>query len=388
MAGRVKTAAKKIGFATFTVLLVFAVLEVGYRLFRSVAREPGQEALFEPDPVLGRRHVKNARALVVEWSTPTPNRVSINAFGFRGPNPRTLEKPPGVIRVIVQGGSTTEDIFVEDGRTWPEQFQVKLHARLGTDRIEVINMGTSGYTAGNCVNDLKLNGLQLKPDVVITYHGVNDFRKTMAKLNDLEAVEAHVKYEERRTTWLSRLLCQSCILDRLNQAYYYQGGARSRAYTLAYWNDPDKCDVRLSGMEGPVTEALQELLELSRKHHFKLVIGRQATLMKPALTEEEVTRMWRLFRWKCQGKCIKWESFLEGRNRVVDAQARFAAENRLVYIDTEAGVPKTTEYFVDDAHTLAAGADRISDSFAEGLVHAGVLDDLLGRTSKTANAGR
>jgi hypothetical protein len=379
MAGRVRNVSRKVFFSLFTVAAAFAALDTGYRLFRYLAYPPGQEALFEPDPVLGRRHVKNARAVVVEWSKATPNRVSINAFGFRGPNPRTPEKPPGVVRVIVQGGSTTEDVFVDDGRTWPEQLQAKLNARLGTDRIEVINMGTSGYTAENCVNDLKLNGLRLSPDVVVAYHGVNDFRKTLAKLNDLEAVEAYVKYDERRTTFLSRLLCRSCVFDRLNQAYYYQGGARSRAHTLAYWNDPDKRDAVVTGIEGPAVRALEELLELSRRHHFKLVIGRQATLMKPTPTDEEVTRMWRLFRWKCQGKCVSWRSFLEGRSRVVDAQARFAEQHRLPYVDTEAAVPRTVEYFVDDAHTLENGADRISDSFADGLIRQGVFDEWLGR---------
>src|SRR6516225_8529828 len=147
---------RKILFSLLTVLIGFAILDTVYRFVRKVIHPPGQEAIFTPDPVLGRRHVKNAKAVVLEWSKTTPNRVSINDFGFRGPTPRTLEKPPGVIRVIVQGGSTTEDVFVEDGRTWPEQLQAKLNARLGTDRIEVINMGTSGYTAENCVNDLKL----------------------------------------------------------------------------------------------------------------------------------------------------------------------------------------------------------------------------------------
>jgi hypothetical protein len=388
MAGRDRRTLKKTLFAVVTILVTFAALDTGFRLVRRLMVPPGQEAIFEPDPVLGRRHVKNATALVIEWSTPTPNRVSINAFGFRGPNPRTLEKPAGVIRVIVQGGSTTEDVFVDDGRTWPEQLQAKLNARLQTDRVEVINMGTSGYTSTNCVTDLKLHGLQLKPDVVVTYHGVNDFRKAMAKLNDLEPIEAYVKYEERQTTCWSRLLCQSAILDALNRTYYYQGGARSRAHCLAYWNDPDKVDVSLSGIEGPVTEVLTELLELSRQHGFKVVIGRQATLMKKTLSEEEVTRMWRLFRWKYQGKCISWASFLEGRSRVVDAQARFAGQHHLPYIDTEAWVPKTTEYFVDDAHTLEKGADRISDSFADGLVKSGVFDELLGRTAKTAGGGR
>jgi hypothetical protein len=369
--------ARRIVFSLMTVLGCMVILDTAYRVYVRALRPPGQEAIFEPDPVLGRRHVKNAKAVVREWDKPTPNRLSINAFGFRGPNPRTLEKPPGTIRVIVQGGSTTEDIFVDDGRTWPEQLQAKLNARLKTDRIEVINMGTSGYTAANCLKDFKLNGLQLKPDVVIAYHGVNDFRKTMAALNDLEEVEAHVNYRGRQTTWLSRLLCQSSIIDTLNRTCYYRGG---RAYTLDYWNDPDKCAVNVAGIEEPAIQAVEQLLQLSEDHGFKLVIGRQATLMKPMLSEEEVTRMWRVFRWKYQGKCIRWDSFLEGRNRVVDAQARFAERHGLVYIDTEARVPKTVEYFVDDAHTYENGADAISDSFADGLVNAGVFDELLARS--------
>jgi lysophospholipase L1-like esterase len=382
MAGGIKKTSKKIVFAALTVVVCFAVLDTGYRLFRNTTRTPALHTLFEPDPELGRRHVRGASALVSNWDKTEPNRVSINEFGFRGPNPRTIDKPRGVIRVLVQGGSTTEDYFVEDGRTWPEQLQAKLNARLQTDRIEIINMGTSGYTAGNCVKDLKLNGLQLEPDIVIAYHGVNDFRKALKSLNELEPVESYVDYEGRETTWLSRLLCRSCIIDRINEACYYQGGARTRAFALAYWNDPDKCDLDLTGIEAPTIEALQELLELSKKHHFKLVIGRQATLMKPTLTDEEVTRMWRVFRWKTHGKCIRWESFLEARNRVVDAQARFAERRRIPYVDTEAAVPRTTEYFVDDAHTLENGADKISDRFADGLLASGVFDELLGRTQK------
>jgi hypothetical protein len=379
MPRRLKGFLKKATLACVATLLGFAVLEGGYRVYNALARRPGQEALFEPDPVLGRRHVKNASVVVSEWCKPAPNRVSINSFGFRGPNPRTLEKPPGVIRVICSGGSTTEDIFVDDGRTWPEQLQEKLNARLHTDRIEVINMGTSGYTAANCLKDLELNGLALKPDVVIAYHGVNDFRKNLVDLRGLEPMEAYVKYEEREKTWLARLLCRSLVIDRVNQAWYYQGGARSRAHTLAYWSDPDSRAVDVEGVEGPTLRALEGLRELSAKHHFKVVVGRQATLMKPTLTEEEVTHMWRVFRWKYEGRPIKWQSFYDARSRVVDAQQEFARRHGLPYIDTESRVPKTGEYFVDDAHTLENGADRISDAFAEGLANAGVFDEWLGK---------
>src|SRR5262249_30681423 len=132
--------------------------------------------------------------------------------------------------------------------------------------------------------------------------------------------------------------------------------------------------------------ALEELRELSRKHKFKLAIGRQGTLMKPKLTDEEVTRMWRLFRWKCKGKCIAWESFLEARRCVVEAQDRFAKKHGLPHIDTEAWLPKTMEYFVDDVHTLENGADKISDSFADGLVKSGVLQELLAQRKPTEQA--
>jgi hypothetical protein len=377
MAGRVRRVFRNLVFSSLTLLIGFVILDTSYRLVRKLTHPPGQEALFTPDPVLGRRHVKNAKAVVLEWSKTTPNRVSINQFGFRGPTPRTLAKPAGVIRVIVQGGSTTEDIFVEDGRTWPEQLQEKLNAGLKTDRIEVVNMGTSGYTSWNCVNDLKRNGLDLKPDIVVAYHGVNDFRKSLDRHNHLEPIEAYVKYEERATCGLSRLLCQSCILDQLNRAYYYRGGARSREHCLAYWRDPDKIDVDLTGIEEPTNQALDELLALSKQHSFKLVIGRQATLMKQAHPDEEVPLLWRLFRWKCQGKCLSWQSFLEGRTRVVETQKQFAEKHGLPYIDTEAWVPKTSVYFVDDAHTLEAGADKISDAFADGLIKSGIFADLL-----------
>jgi hypothetical protein len=382
MSGRVTRILRKISFSLLTILIGFAILDTAYRLVRKVVHPPGQEAIFEPDPMLGRRHVKNAKAVVIEWSKTAPNRVTINEFGFRGPTPRTLEKPPGMIRVIVQGGSTTEDIFVDDGRTWPEQLQEKLNAILKTDRIEVINMGTSGYTSWNCVNDLKLNGLHLKPEIVVAYHGVNDFRKTMANLNDLEPIEAYVKYEDRKTCWLSWLLCQSCIIDQINRSYYYQGGARSQDHCLAYWHSPNKIDVDLIGIEDPTNQALNELLAMSRKHQFKLVVGRQATLMKPTHSDDEVPRLWRLFRWKCQGKCLSWKSFLDGRTRVIDTQKRFAERHGLPYIDTEAWVPKTTEYFVDDAHTVEQGADKISDAFADGLVKSGVFDDFVGPIKK------
>jgi hypothetical protein len=201
-------------------------------------------------------------------------------------------------------------------------------------------------------------------------------------LNDLEEVEAYAKYERRATTWGSRLLCLSSIFDQLNRMDYYQGGARNRACTLAYWNDPHKVGAELDGMDGPVLAALSELRELSEKHHFQMVIGRQATLMKSELTEDEVTRMWRIFLWKSRGQCVKWESFLEGRRRVVDAQARFAERHGLLYIDTECAVPKTIDYFVDDTHTFENGADRISDSFVEGLIRGGVLQRLLAREGR------
>ena len=65
-----------------------------------------------------------------------------NSFGLRSPE-TTLEKPPGVRRIVLLGDSFTEGVGVEDGKRWSDLLGPLLEARTGCP-VEVINCAESG----------------------------------------------------------------------------------------------------------------------------------------------------------------------------------------------------------------------------------------------------
>lgn len=99
----------------------------------------------------------------------------INSLGFRGPEV-SVDKKPGVLRIVCLGGSTTFDIgSIGTARPWPEVMEAELRQRLGTQSIEVLNLGIPGSTSLDSLIDLQIRVLDLKPDLLIVYQGHNDF---------------------------------------------------------------------------------------------------------------------------------------------------------------------------------------------------------------------
>jgi len=119
---------------------------------------------FLPHRYLGYSH--NPR-----FETPAGNRY--NEFGFRGESfPR--EKPPGEFRIVCIGGSTTHTTFVRDHRlTYPAVLQSELRSA-GLDQVRVINAGVDGYGTTESLINFELRVLDIDPDLIIVYHGVND----------------------------------------------------------------------------------------------------------------------------------------------------------------------------------------------------------------------
>ena len=97
-----------------------------------------------------------------------------NARGQRATNVRDLPllKPPGVSRIVCEGGSTTFDLLApDDASTWP--------ARLGAllaSRADVANAGFPGWTSLESLISLEIRDVDLAPDVVIVFAGINDLQ--------------------------------------------------------------------------------------------------------------------------------------------------------------------------------------------------------------------
>jgi hypothetical protein len=86
--------------------------------------------------------------------------LTLNALGFRGPD-ITPARPPDRFRLVCLGDSFTLGYGVDDCDTWPARLQ---QLRPG---LETVNMGSGGYSVGQCCLWFQRDGLRLRPDAVV-----------------------------------------------------------------------------------------------------------------------------------------------------------------------------------------------------------------------------
>ena len=96
-----------------------------------------------------------------------------NSLGYRG-DEIVLPKPEGQFRIVCLGGSTTYTTGLENYQmSYPNLLEKELHER-GFTNINVINAGVGAYTSWESLINFEFRVLDLKPDMIIIYHGVND----------------------------------------------------------------------------------------------------------------------------------------------------------------------------------------------------------------------
>ena len=78
-------------------------------------------------------------------------------------------------RIALIGGSTTYGINVADENTIPKILE-KIITNSGR-KVSVWNLGVSGINSYDEFKILKSTHKQINPDIVVFYHGANDFAK-------------------------------------------------------------------------------------------------------------------------------------------------------------------------------------------------------------------
>jgi hypothetical protein len=104
-------------------------------------------------------------------------KITTDEMGFRV-YPRVDYNDKKGFRIFALGGSTTEQILLDDQKTWPHLVQLELSTRF-QKKFEVINTGVSGTRARNHFAKLK-KLIQYKPDMVVILAGINDWNKQIA----------------------------------------------------------------------------------------------------------------------------------------------------------------------------------------------------------------
>jgi lysophospholipase L1-like esterase len=145
-------------------------------------------------------------------------RASLDRLGYRSPE-RPREKPAGVKRVLLSGGSTTFDVLApDDAATWPRLLETRLRA--GNPAVEVWNAGFPGWTSQESVISLAIRDLDLSPDLCVLYQGINDLQPASHRPFDPQYEQGHVELARRALglelpppSWLGRSLLLETLRD-------------------------------------------------------------------------------------------------------------------------------------------------------------------------------
>lgn len=144
---------------------------------------PDPELLWRNRPGAEKTQFVNPQA----FGRPRSWTATLDARGYRdGPADLPVHHA-GVYRVLCVGDSITYGFNVDSGDTYPQQLEALLARRHPGRRFQVINAGVPGWSWAQGRRFLELEGLALRPDVVVIAHGTNDqFFPTM--VTDLERI--------------------------------------------------------------------------------------------------------------------------------------------------------------------------------------------------------
>lgn len=125
----------------------------------------------EHDSLLGWRKIPNSQGhhKTAEYEV----LESINSMGIRGPEYQ-LQKDSGEYRIVVVGDSFSEGYTVDFDDLFSEVLEDSLQENLLNQRVEVINLGTGGYSTDQELLCFETEAVKFQPDATVLMFCVND----------------------------------------------------------------------------------------------------------------------------------------------------------------------------------------------------------------------
>lgn len=219
-----------------------------------------------------------------------------NRHGFISTPELPVSKPPGTVRLVFLGESSTAGMGVDlkDSDTWPWKTVERIRQRTGR-KVDFINAAAGGYTTFESYGRLWSRLRHFDPDFVVVYHGWNDmyyFGEVDRILSWRTLPDGSWSFDAPRTrtarfapSRLDPLLRWSQVLSRVRLETSKQMGGEY----ASPGNRPPASDFDRRGLEIFRTN-LKLLRETSDVLGARLLVAKQATLMVPGASPEQRER--------------------------------------------------------------------------------------------------
>ena len=293
-------------------------------------------------------------------------QLSFNSLGYRSPE-RPRKKPAGTVRIICAGGSTTLDLLSPtDVETWPWRLEKRLREHKPT--VEVWNAGFNGWTSLENLVSLALRDLDLSPDVVVLFQGINDLQGGALRPFDPE-------YNAHASILVRSLGFELPPIRWWERSLLYE---RTRDLVLS----PENPWRRLESL-GPLAPAMnpaafdtfrrniRSFLALIRDRDVPVLLVTQSVRVREE--HRDADRRW-LENWThLDADNVTQE--LEKLNNILREIARDASSTKsaVLLADWAAQGDLEDRDFADPAHFSPSGSEKMATFLAEFIVRAGLL---------------
>jgi len=296
-------------------------------------------------------------------------KFPINAHGMRGPE-TPLDKPPGVTRIMIYGGSHVFDLNRSDTDDWPRAVE-ELLQQAGMDQVEVINAGIPGNGSADAIGHLLAGAHRFQPDMVVLDVAWNDLKQFSSDEPLFHQIEPFSgSYRSKYRNGLDRLLSRNSRLYlmvrsgviSLNQQLRWGAGALGPEGVIR--EGETKSNISGNGRR-QVELNLRTFVSVARNVGAQPVLVTQPTLVRCDNTEAERSRIQSGYvHMTHELLCTEYAGIHELVRQV-------GRDTSTPVIDAATQVEATLANFSDHVHATAAGSEKIAQVITEGLL--GVL---------------
>lgn len=266
--------------------------------------------------------------------------IEINSRGFRGPE--IPSEKGNAYRIVALGESTTFGItLMREDRPWPDLLEQMIRERLKPARpVEVINAGVPAYDLQSNLGRLFRQILPLKPDMIISYHGLNGFRMIDGTLRPAYA-KPPPAYQDRPLKFLAD------FEFALKLASYKRHLVQKVVPDLPVNNDP---------LNSEYARAYTRLINIARTNHIRLVLANFSMAVnegsEPAIIEF----------YRASNPQVKSQIKANVAHTLI-VQQLAAQHPEVIFVDTHPEFDGEHGKFIDLVHLTQPGRQHLAETF-------------------------
>ncbi|MEO5358082.1 MAG: SGNH/GDSL hydrolase family protein [Nitrospirae bacterium YQR-1] len=292
-------------------------------------------------------------------------KVWRNSIGFRGADPPVgLD---GYLSIISAGGSTTECLFLSDGKTWTDLLANKLKKNFHP--LWINNAGISGHSSYGHYILIQSYISKIHPKVVLFLVGANEIQKSETHPNERAIMQKHDSTYNFKT-FVNYLASKTETVYFLQNINRFRQAAKAHLYTEPFdvrtentLSLPDMAkEVRQAKAENAAAlsayeQRLHRLIDITVNSSIVPVLITQPVLYGNAIDNSTGKDLGKLkFAGNYNGEL--WWNIMEMYN---DVTRKTASERNVFIIDLSKELHKDSRYYYDWLHFTNTGAQQVSE---------------------------